>query len=65
MKKIVKIAAIVVAVVLVIALVAPMVLRGKIAEIVKREANAMLDAFAHPDTEEGAAQAVEKELTDE
>ena len=44
MKKIVKIAAIVVAVVLVIALVAPMVLRGKIAEIVKREANAMLDA---------------------
>ena len=44
MKKFVKIAAIVVAVVLVIALVAPMVLRGKIAEIVKREANAMLDA---------------------
>lgn len=44
MKKFVKIAAIVVAVVLVISLVAPMVLRGKIAEIVKREANAMLDA---------------------
>ena len=44
MKKFVKIAAIVVAVVLVIALVAPMVLRGKIAEIVKREANVMLDA---------------------
>lgn len=44
MKKIVKIAAIVVAIVLVIALVAPMVLRGKIAEIVKREANAMLNA---------------------
>lgn len=44
MKKIVKIGAIVVAVVLVVALVAPMLLRGKIAEIVKREANAMLDA---------------------
>ena len=37
MKKIVKIAAIVVAVVLVIALVAPMVLRGKIAEIVRQQ----------------------------
>lgn len=44
MKKIVKIAAIVVAVVLVIALVAPIALRGKIADIVKREANAMLAA---------------------
>lgn len=44
MKKFVKIAAIVVAVVLVVALVAPMVLRGKITQIVKREANAMLDA---------------------
>ena len=44
MKKFVKIAAIVVAGVVVIALGAPMVLRGKIAEIVKREANAMLDA---------------------
>lgn len=44
MKKIVKIGAIVVAVVLVVALVAPMLLRGKIAEIVKREANAMLAA---------------------
>lgn len=44
MKKIVKIGAIVVAVVLVVALVAPMVLRGKITQIVKREANAMLDA---------------------
>lgn len=44
MKKFVKITAVVVAVVLVIALVAPMVLRGKIAEIVKREANAMLNA---------------------
>lgn len=44
MKKLVKIAAIVVAVVLVIALVAPIALRGKIADIVKREANAMLAA---------------------
>lgn len=44
MKKIVKVAAITVAVVLVAALVAPTLLRGKIAEIVKREANAMLRA---------------------
>ena len=44
MKKIVKIVAIVVAVVLVVAFVAPMLLRGKIAQIVKREANEMLDA---------------------
>ena len=44
MRKFVKIVAIVVAVLLVVALVAPMVLRGKIAEIVKREANDMLDA---------------------
>ena len=44
MKKIVKIAAIVVAVILAVALIAPFALRGKIAEIVKREANAMLDA---------------------
>lgn len=44
MKKFVKIAAIAVAVVLVIALVAPIALRGKIADIVKREANAMLAA---------------------
>lgn len=44
MKKIVKIAAIVVAVLLVILLVAPMMLRGKIADIVKREANEMLVA---------------------
>ena len=44
MKKIVKIVAIVVAVVLVAAFVAPMLLRGKIAQIVKREANEMLDA---------------------
>lgn len=39
-----KIVAIVVAVVLVAAFVAPMLLRGKIAQIVKREANEMLDA---------------------
>ena len=44
MKKIVKIVAIVVAVVLVAAFVAPMLLRGKIAQIVKREANEMFDA---------------------
>ena len=44
MKKFVKVVAIIVAVVLVVALVAPMLLRGKIAGIVKREANAMLDA---------------------
>lgn len=44
MKKIVKIAAIVVAVLLVILLVAPMMLRGKISDIVKREANEMLVA---------------------
>ena len=44
MKKFVKIAAIVVAAILVIALVAPIALRGKIADIVKREANGMLAA---------------------
>ncbi len=44
MKKIMKIAAISVAVVLVVALFAPMLLRGKIADIVRREANAMLTA---------------------
>lgn len=44
MKKIVKVAAIVVVVFLVILLVAPMLLRGKIADIVKREANEMLVA---------------------
>ena len=44
MKKFVKIAAIVLAVILAIALVAPIALRGKIADIVKREANEMLAA---------------------
>lgn len=44
MKKIFKITAVIVAVVLVVAFVAPMALRGKIAAIVKREANAMLRA---------------------
>ena len=44
MKKIVKIVAIVVAVVLVAAFVAPMLLRGRSPDIVKREANEMLDA---------------------
>lgn len=44
MKKFVKIAAVVVAAILVIALVAPIALRGKIADIVKREANGMLAA---------------------
>ena len=44
MKKFVKIAAIVVAVILAIALIAPIALRGKIADIVKREANEMLAA---------------------
>lgn len=44
MKKALKIAAVVVAVVLVAALVAPVALRGKIAQIVKREANARLRA---------------------
>ncbi|MCR2030493.1 AsmA family protein [Alistipes timonensis] len=44
MKKFVKIAAIVVAVMLAVALIAPFVLRGKIADIVKREANEMLAA---------------------
>ena len=44
MKKIVKIAAIVVAVILAIALIAPIALKGKIADIVKREAKAMLAA---------------------
>ena len=44
MKKLVKVAAATVAVVLVAALVAPTLLRGKIAQIVKREANAMLRA---------------------
>ena len=42
MKKIVKIVAIVVAVVLVAAFVAPMLLRGKIAQIVKRDENSWL-----------------------
>ena len=44
MKKIVKIAVIAVVVILAIALIAPAALRGKIADIVKREANAMLAA---------------------
>ncbi|WP_418981816.1 AsmA-like C-terminal region-containing protein [Alistipes sp.] len=44
MKKIVKIAAIVVALVLVAALVVPALFRGKIEQIVKREANEMLTA---------------------
>ena len=44
MKKFVKIAAIVVAVILAVALIVPFALRGKIADIVKREANAMLAA---------------------
>ncbi len=44
MKKIVKIAAITVAVVLVVLLVAPTLFRGKIESIVKREANRMLTA---------------------
>lgn len=44
MKKSFRIAAIVVAVLLIVLIVAPMALRGKIAEIVKREANAMLTA---------------------
>lgn len=44
MKKLLKVAAIVVAVLLVVLIVAPMALRGKVAGIVKREANAMLRA---------------------
>lgn len=44
MKKFVKIAAIVVAVVLVAALTAPVLLRGKIADLVRREANDRLSA---------------------
>ncbi len=44
MKKILKTAVIVVIVILVTVLTAPMLLRGKISEIVKREANAMLTA---------------------
>lgn len=44
MKKIVKVSAIVVAVLLAVLLVAPMLLKGKIADIVKREANEMLVA---------------------
>lgn len=44
MKKAMKIAAIVVALLLAVALVAPIALRGKIAQIVKREANAVLRA---------------------
>lgn len=44
MRRIVKIACWIVAVILVLALTAPMLLRGKIAEIVKREANEMLVA---------------------
>ena len=44
MKKFVKILATVVVVILVIALIVPIALRGKIADIVKKEANAMLTA---------------------
>lgn len=44
MKKIVKITAIVVAVLVAAALFAPMLLRGKIAQVVRNEANAMLTA---------------------
>ena len=44
MKKIVKILAAIIVVVLAVALIAPIALRGKIADIVKREANAMLAA---------------------
>ena len=44
MKKLLKSVAIVVATVLVVALVAPYALRGKIAQIVKSEANKMLVA---------------------
>lgn len=44
MKKFAKIAALTAAVVLIVALAAPALLRGKIAELVKREANAMLTA---------------------
>lgn len=44
MKKFAKIAALIAAVVLIVALAAPALLRGKIAELVKREANAMLTA---------------------
>lgn len=44
MKKFAKIAALIAAVVLIVALTAPALLRGKIAELVKREANAMLAA---------------------
>ena len=44
MKKSFRIAAIVAAVLLAVIIVAPMALRGRVAEIVKREANAMLTA---------------------
>ena len=44
MKKIVKIFAIVVAVFIAVLLVVPALLSGKIGDIVKREANAMLNA---------------------
>lgn len=44
MKRFLKITATVVAVVLVVAIVTPLLLRGKIGDIVKREANAMLTA---------------------
>ncbi|MDE7304527.1 MAG: AsmA family protein [Alistipes sp.] len=44
MKKLLKVAAIVVAVLLMVLIVAPMALRGKVTGIVKREANAMLRA---------------------
>ena len=44
MKKLLKIAAAVVGVLLLVAIVAPMALRGKVSEIVKREANEMLNA---------------------
>ena len=42
MKKIVKIAVIAVVVILAIALIAPAALRGKIADIVKREAHSLV-----------------------
>lgn len=44
MKKLAKVTAIVIAVVLAVALIVPMVLKGKIADIVKSEANKMLTA---------------------
>ena len=44
MKKLVKILTTIVVVILAIALIVPMAFRGKIADIVKKEANAMLAA---------------------